>query len=251
VGLTRPRDRVGPLLSAFTAAGAEAVLLPVFRTVAVAGNSRIELEEALRAFLEGAQGWIVCTSGSVIPVLAELTVADRNLAALVDAQRFAAVGPATASMARAHRFSVDLVGDGRGAIALAEALLDLDSSPRVIQLTSDRGLPDLADRLEAAGGSVVRAVAVEHQLEPTLNPDSIWRDPSVDCLVYASPSAADGLLKVCDDRDRQRLKSLPAVAIGSTTATALLASGFSQVITATTPSPEGLVSAVIEWRNTR
>ena len=95
VGLTRPRDRVGPLLSAFTAAGAEAVLLPVFRTVAVEGNPRIELEEALRAFLEGADGWIVCTSGSVIPVLAEFIVADRNLAAPVDSQRFAVVGAAT------------------------------------------------------------------------------------------------------------------------------------------------------------
>ncbi len=251
VGLTRPRDRVGPLLSAFTAAGAEAVLLPVFRTVAVEGNPRIELEEALRAFLEGADGWIVCTSGSVIPVLAEFIVADRNLAAPVDSQRFAVVGAATASMARAHGFSVDLIGDGSGAIALANALLDLDPTPRVLQLTSDRGLRDLADRLEAAGGTVVCAVAVEHQLEPTLNPDALWRDPPVDCLVYASPSAADGLLKSCTDRDRLRLKGLPAVAIGTTTATALLASGFSQVITARTPSPEGLVSAVIEWRRAR
>ncbi len=243
IALTRPRDRIAPFAAAFVDAGAETVLLPVLRLVPVEGTARTEFEETVRAFSEGGPGWWALTSASVVPTLQSLLSGDAALRTLIDERvRIAAVGEATAQAARSRGFSVALTGDGSGAAELARAILAGDPCPRVLHVTSDRGLPALVDAIEEGGGSALRAVAVEHSIEPTVDPARLFDPNPVELVVFASPSAAEALLGACDPTERARLLALPTVALGETTAAALRAFGFGDV----TVAAESTALAVID-----
>ncbi len=247
VALTRPRDRIGPLVRAFAAAGAETIICPVLRLVPVEGNARTELEETLRTFVEGGAGWLALTSGSVVPVIATMLAADPDFRDRVtDRMRVAAIGGATAEAARSRGIAIVLEGSGAGAERLASQILAEDPRPRVLHVTSDRGLDTLRLSIEAGGGTATRAIAVEHRLEPTLDPRMLFTSRPAGLIVFASPSAAEGLLSACSEKLRARTLNIPALAFGETTARALAAFGFEEVCVASAPTPGALVAAAIE-----
>jgi uroporphyrinogen-III synthase len=244
VALTRPRDRIRPYVRAFRAAGAETIICPVLRLVPVEGAERAKLERALRTFVDGGEGWIAFTSASVPPVVARLLAADHDLRDLCARRlRVAAVGKATAETAWSRGFAVALEGEGEGAEALAKQLLAVEPRPRVLHITSDRGLPTLVRAINAAGGTASRIIAVEHRPEPTLDPAALFRSRPAELVVIASPSAAEGLLDACTAAQRRALVAIPALALGETTAASLRAHGFREVIVSALPAPEALVAA--------
>ena len=250
VAITRPRDRAAALVEAFSDAGAEAILIPVLRLIEVEGNEATAFEETVRTFVEGGAGWFVFTSASSVAPVARLLASDPALADACDGHvRVAAVGEATAGALASSSVICDgrplaLVGDGGGAAGLVEALLAIDPAPRVLHVTSDRGLPVVVDRVEEAGGEAHRAVAVVHAVEPTLDAARLFEDPAAECVTFASPSAAEGLLAACSPEERTRVLALPAIAIGATTAEALRTLGFSTVVPAAEPTPHASVEAV-------
>lgn len=251
IAITRPRDRSAPLVAAFTSAGAETILLPVLRLTPVAGEEAQRFEETVRRFVDGGPGWFVLTSASAVAPLAQLLAGDRAFSDRCDGRvRVAAVGEATATAVREHGISSDarplaLVGDGRGAASLAAALLAADPTPRVLHVTSDRGLPTVVDAVRAAGGEAEQTVSVVHSLEPDLAAARLFETPAADAIAFASPSAAEGLTSVCSATEGDRVRALGALAIGETTAAALASLGFTNIATATDPTPEGTVEAAI------
>lgn len=247
IALTRPRDRIAAWAAEFVDAGAETVLLPTLRLTSVEGSARTELEETVRVFSEGGEGWWVFTSASVVPTMRALLDRDPALRDLVEGRvQIAAVGSATERAARSRGFAVALTGDGSGARALAEQLLDrADRAPRVLHITSDRGLPDLVDTVERGGGSALRAIAVEHSVEPTLDPSRLFDPAPVELIVFASPSAAEALLGACDSDEQARLRAIPVVAIGETTRAALAERGFGDVTVAEQSTAASAVEAAV------
>ena len=246
VVVTRPRDRSGSWVEALSGAGADVILLPIFRLEIAAGDrwtkflSQLQTVQAQRASDSRAPWWAL-TSASVIPAISRALHAEPQLA---DGVRIAAVGKATAEAARDAGLAVELVGDGRGAESLAATLIAEDPQPTLLHITSDRGLPVLVDRVREAGGEASIAVAVEHCLEESSTPERIFRKPSATCLTFASPSAVEGLFARVDVAQRSALLALPAVAIGETTASSVTAAGWGRVFVADSPDPESLVNAV-------
>ena len=239
--VTRPRDRASSWVEALTAAGADVILLPIFRLAPVSGDAWAQFMSQLQTTRDASSPWWGLTSASVIPAVAAALRADPDLATGV---RIAAVGRATETAARDAGLSVDLVGDGSGAESLAAALLSEDPQPTLLHITSDRGLPVLVDQVRAAGGVASMAIAVEHCPEASSDPERIFREPTATCLTFASPSAVEGLLDRTPPERRASLLQLPAVAIGATTAESLNAAGWERVISAESPDPKSLVNAV-------
>lgn len=244
VALTRPRDRIGPLVRAFVAAGAETIICPVLRLVPVEGSARAALAGKLRAFVEEAEGWIGLTSASVPPVLGRVFAADPWLRERCASRlQVAAIGEATVRASWARGIAVHLEGDGDGAEALAAAVLAEDPSPRLLHVTSDRGLGGDLAAIERAGGSVLRAVAVEHRPEPSLEAARLLRSPAADLVVLASASAGDGLLGACAPAERLAVRALSVLAVGEETAAALRALDFAEVCVVEEDTPGAIVAA--------
>ena len=244
VALTRPRERIVPLVRAFVAAGAETVICPVLRLVPVEGPARAALERALRGFVEAGEGWLGLSSASVPPVLARVFAADpwlrERCASLL---QVAAIGDATVRAAWARGIAVSIEAEGEGAEALAAAILSEDPRPRLLHVTSDRGLGGDLGAIERAGGSVERAVAVEHRPEPLLEAARLLRPPAAELVVLASGSAAKGLLGACAPAERLAVRALPVLAVGESTAAALRALDFEDVSVTPVDAPAAIVAA--------
>jgi len=185
----------------------------------------------------------------VLPLADAIRRAPRAHSALAGPLRIAVVGRATGRAARSKGLPVTLEGTGEGARFLADRILAADPAPRVLHPTSDRGLPQLKEALEAAGGRVESVIAVVHRPEPGLDPDRLFRAPPVRQVVFASPSAAEGLLSSLAEERREALLSIPAVAVGPTTAEALRGYGFREVAVADRPTPDSIRDALVALRH--
>lgn len=246
VAITRPRERIVPLVRAFVAAGAETVVCPVLRLAPVEGPARTALERAIRAFVEAGEGWLGMTSASVPPVVARVLAADPWLRERCATRlQVAAVGDSTVRATWARGIAVSAEIEGDGAEALATAILAADPRPRLLHITSDRGLSGDLSAIERAGGSVERAVAVEYRPEPLLEAARLLRPPAAELVVLASASAAKGLLGACAPAERLAVRALPVLAVGEATATALRALDFEDVSVAAVDAPSAIVAAAI------
>jgi uroporphyrinogen-III synthase len=231
---------------AFVAAGAETIICPVLRLVPVDGPARAALERALRAFVEGGEGWLGLTSASVPMVLARVFAADPWLRERCASRlRVAAVGEATVRATWSRGIAVTIEAGGEGPEALAREILAEDPRPRLLYVTSDRGLSGDLGEIERAGGEVQRAVAVEYRPEPLLEAARLLRPAAAELVVLASASAAKGLLGACAPAERLAVRALPILAVGEATAAAIRALDFEDVTVATIDAPSAIVAAAI------
>jgi len=228
----------------FVAAGAETIICPVLRLVPVEGPARAALERELRGFVEGGEGWIGLTSASVPTVLARVFAADPWLRERCASRlRVAAVGEATIRATWARGIAVTLEAEGDGAEALATEVLAEDPRPRLLHITSDRGLSGDLGSIERAGGEVHRAMAVEHRPEPHLEAARLLRPAAAELVLLASSSAAKGLLAACAPAERLAVRALPVLAVGESTAAALRDLDFEDVTVTRDDHPAALVAA--------
>ena len=235
--VTRAADRAGPLTSAFRAAGAQAVELPLLEVASV----EAPLERYLAALEPGA--WIAFTSvhavERVLPALA------RYPAAL---PRFAVVGPATAAALRGFGVAPHLVASPPSGASLGRALAGrLAPRARVLVPQAADARPELVETLRA-GGVIVDAVVVYEKRLPSesagraeevlAGPDALW-------ISLTSPRVARTFIElVGTDWPRVR-ERFPAVAIGPTTAKEGRRLGFSTVAVAKQPTPAAMVNALV------
>jgi uroporphyrinogen-III synthase len=139
------------------------------------------------------------------------------------ARRVVAVGPRTADAARARGWSLDAVGEGRGADLIAA--LDLAPGVRVLWPRAEPAADETFAALRAAGADL--ADVVVYALVDTDAPTPSGDPPA--WVVLASPSAARAVA-------RRLPPPLPAaIAIGPTTAAAAHEAGFATVHVARAP----------------
>ncbi len=265
IALTRPRSRVEELSLAFAEAGAAVRHFPVFSLRLVAGEARALARARLRESVGAGEVWWAITSASVVSplaaILAELPGSPDSWAGRV---RWAVVGEATGRALHGSGLlppeaPAPLVGTGAGAASLVGEIVrrvpggversglpgpSSSSGPRVVHITSDRGRPELAEGIQAAGGVAQTVVVVRHHPEPDLRPEELLAE-TVDALHFASPSAAEGLLAACPAERRGALVAIPAVAIGPTTGEALRRLGFRRIVEAEAPGAREQVAAAV------
>lgn len=183
-------------------------------------------------------------------MLASPTAVEALFGALRDARDLAgvsvaAVGPATAAALAAHGVVADLVGEPGGGKGAAAALVarfpecPAGGTGRVLLPRSASGRDELVEGLAALGW---RAEAVEayRSVVPAAEPAALERCRGADAVVFASPSAVDGLLALAGTAGLPKL----VVTIGPTTSAAARAGGLEVAAEASSPDPGGLVAAL-------
>ncbi|MEA5453159.1 uroporphyrinogen-III synthase [Sinomonas sp. JGH33] len=274
--LTRSPDRAGAMAEALAAAGAEPLLLPLidFETARDAEG----LDAALSRLAAGEYAWLVVSSITTVRALKQFA-AERgsSLRGLVpEGVRIATIGPSSRRVIEAEGLRVDLAPGGKQS---AEGLVELwayaddggasgaDGAGTVRILIPQSGLagPTLSAGLVERGWDVDVVTAyetVDYPAEPTrrltaelavgtepspavvLSPEDARRELGagrLDAIVAASPSAAR---RICEAL--RPLVGARLVAIGQPTAAEFHSLGVNVAATAATPTPEGIVDAVVE-----
>jgi hydroxymethylbilane synthase len=191
---------------------------------------RTDAVQALDAALHGAD-WVVITSRYGARALIRAARPRPSL-------RLAVVGRAVARTLRAAGFEVAVVPVQETAAALADAI-PLGAGEHVVVVRGDLAPATLAERLAARGASVRTVVAYSTAEAPATSLPTI-RDALADrpvAVVLASGSAARGWLALADAaHDSDRVRSIPCIAIGRSTAAE--AGGLGLVVAATSPQPD-------------
>lgn len=242
VATTREGDPNDPLTLALRAEGAEVRVWPTlaFREPRDPAPLRRVLER-LDAF-----GWLAFTSARAVTPVAGAGVFRESYG------RVAAVGEATARALREAGWPVHLVGEGGGAAGMARSMAaegPLRGTP-VLFFAGSMARPDLEREL-ASEGAVVHQVEV-YRTEVTPPDGATVRadlERGVAAVLFASPSAVQSLSEALEGDLEAALSGAVAVAIGATTAAALLEAGLGRVAMADTPSIPDLVEACVKALN--
>ena len=233
-------DRIA---SALERAGAEVLCAAVTRTVP---GEAAALEATARRIAAGEAAWLVLTSARTVETLAPYLHVP-----VPSALQVAVVGPATArAWTELTGTAPDLVARGSAAALLEEPALTgpppaPNAAQRVLLPASALADPALADGLRQAGWEVEQVAAYTTVTADTcdLCPGlaSTWATGGVDAVVLTAPSTTRAVLEL--------LGPPPAttrlVAIGTTTAAAARELGLPVAAVAPSPTPEGVLRAVI------
>lgn len=238
IAVTRPRERMAPLVAALESLGARVLAAPAIAVAPPA--SWAALDDALARLLDF--DWLALTSASAVDAVAErLALLDERPAL----PPVAVVGAATARAAQARLGRVDLVPALHTADGLADAL-PRPRGTRVLFPAADRARDALPTVLRARGATVERVVAYRTLPAP---PDALAECAAaadagtLDAVVLASPSAAQAVARACG----AALHDAPAplvVCIGPATARACEGLGLRVAAVAAQPSDEALVRAL-------
>lgn len=244
-----PRATPGPdpLVIALHAAGAQAQVVPLIRTVAPADPT--ELDDALLAVQAGYYGWVALTSAAAVPVLVER--ADQHgspLADLVADAQVAAVGGSTARALREAGVRVDLVPTGQSsATTLLRVWPPVAGQPephRVLAPLGDLAADTLPDGLRRHGWQVdqVTAYRTVPGPVPAGQVRSDWAAGALDAVLLTSGSAARNLVDLLGPVPEGTL----VCCIGTSTAAEATRAGLPVHAVADLQSPSGLVQALVD-----
>ncbi|MCI0572842.1 MAG: uroporphyrinogen-III synthase [Myxococcaceae bacterium] len=241
--MTRPRERARELCFLLEDEGAEVVSLPLLELLPPTNPA------PLRAAAEHIQRyrWVLFSSPSAVDALAEALREAGNLARL-STLKLGAVGPRTAHAIEALGLKVTVVAERTTGLGLAEALKqDLAAGEEVLLPAAEEGRRELQEALEAGGVPVVRVAAYRaEQLPLDAQVRARLTGEPPDVVVLASPRTAEALAELPEGE--ALLRRAHVVAIGPTTAAALAALRVRVATVARTPTPEGLLEAVVAAR---
>jgi uroporphyrinogen-III synthase len=234
--VTRPEKDAADLAAAIVRLGGVAFSVPVIRVVPPEDPS--PLEEARRTL--GTFDWVALTSRHAArALLAGAPVGGK-------APRIAVVGDSTARSVDALGCRADLVAEGKGAEALAAAMIEAGAGGKtVLHPRSNLAGDELRLLLEEAGCTVRSLEAYR-----TLPPDDAGRRAILERMndgngaVFASPSAVHFFAGIARGARPALFDQWIAVAIGATTGAALDEAGFARITVAERPSDEGLLDAL-------
>ena len=233
-------DRIA---SALERAGAEVQRAAVTRTVP---GETAALEATARRIVAGEAAWLVLTSARTVEALAPYLHVP-----VPSTLQVAVVGPATArAWTELTGAAPDLVSRGSAAALLEEPVLvgpppAPSAAKRVLLPASALADPALADGLRRAGWEVEQVSAYTTvtagacDLPPGL--DDSWAASGVDAVVLTAPSSTRAVLELLGPPP----STTRLVTIGATTAAAARELGLPVAAIAPSPTPEGVLRAVI------
>jgi uroporphyrinogen-III synthase len=244
--ITRAVEQSGELKERLERLGARVLLLPA---VSFFGPSdTVHLDHVINS-LESFD-WVFFTSANAVRFFADrCRQVGRDLRA-GKAPRYAAVGPATASVAASSGFAVDYVAQEFQGVALARELGASLAGKRILLPRSDRAGRDLPDALMDAGAEVTETV-VYHTggIGPT-EPGVLEavREARVDVVAFFSPSAVENLRTELGAEITLRLGARGALAaVGPVTAAALRKVGLPVAVEASEATTESVAAAIVKY----
>jgi uroporphyrinogen-III synthase len=252
VVVTRAEDQADGLTERLQALGAEPVAYP---TIAFAPPDDPQpMAEALRRLADGGYDWLVLTSVNAVRAVraASETVSHSvtgDLGLSNVHMKVAAVGPTTTAACGELLGVQPAVVPGKFvAEALAEALGDMQGQ-RVLLANADIARPVLHERLQAAGALVDRVVAY-HTIPASGGVDlpPLLAEGAIDAITFTSGSTVRYFVRRVGPEALEHARQTVIACIGPIAADAARAVGLSPTIVASIHTEEGLVAALVEWR---
>ena len=229
VVITRDADDAEPWAARLTALGAEPVVLPC---IDIEEFETDDVRGALVAALDGAS-WLLFLSQHAA------RAAHRLLGGAIALPSIAAVGDATAELARELFGSVHLVAGEQTAQGVATALAAAGrAAPGIVVIAAALDGRRDADEYLTAHGFIVRRVAIYRTIAAAPGGAQSRLDDA-DFVLLASPSAARGFV----NRVTQPV-SARVISIGPTTTQAAQSAGLVVFAEARRPSLDGLLEAM-------
>lgn len=244
VVVTRPMaDAVGAVL-ALIDRGAAPVVVPAIAFAPPHQHDIDELDAALAA--PDPAAWVVLTSARAVHALVDHVSGAGGPALAGLGSHWAAVGEATARAARRAGIVVDFQPKAATGRALADGL-PLHEGDRIVVPRGDLADADLPRRL-AERGAHVEELVVYRTIEGLSSSSSALERAvasSPAAVVMASGSAVRGWLRLADAHGLgTRVRSIPVVAIGPTTAREARSHGLHVLEESTSPAPTDIATAV-------
>lgn len=241
VVITRDADDGAPFARAL-GAGAEVVFMPVTSVVPASSEELAALAAAVAAPHDHV---FVASRHAVPPLVAALADASR---APADAPPVTAVGQATAAALVAAGFRAIARGDTGEAAASALAALGV-AGARVLAPRAAGGRDEPLAVLRAAGAQVTDAIAYRTRAAAPGAPEvdagrRALASGAAACLVFAPSQVAALDAVLAPDGGLGVLARTRVVAIGPTTAAALVARGVAPAAVAAEPTPAGMANAL-------
>jgi uroporphyrinogen-III synthase len=245
VVITRALEQSSELKERLENLGARVLLLPA---VSFFGPSDTSHLDRVIASLESFD-WVFFTSANAV-----LFFADRCRKVGRDVRagkmpRYAAVGPATASVAAKAGFTVDYVAQEFQGLALARELGASLAGKHILLPRSDRAGRDLPEALKHAGAQVTEAVVYHTGGIGPSGPGVLEavRDARVDVVSFFSPSAVENLRTELGAEVMSRLGARAAfAAVGPVTAAALRKAGLPVAIESSEATTESVATAIVK-----
>jgi len=248
--LTRERDRSSDLSSTLQTLGATVISCPTIKI-----SPRLSPGAKEKIGNPGSYSWILFLSPNGVRFFFEQFVkCGKDLRSLAGVCIFS-MGPATTEALEQAGIIPDLVPATSHGAGVVEAFSSLnreggDIKP-VLIVRGDRGSGLIPEGLTKLSFEVDTIGVYENTLSdiPSYKKsriDQMLEEGVMDLAIYYSPSAFYGLMEHFPDR-ADRIQSLPSVAIGPTTQTALLEGGVKKISVSPRPTSEGVVDAALDF----
>ncbi len=240
--VTRSADMAGPFAERLATLGAEPVLFPVIDFTPVDARTVAPFLLALDGY-----DWLIFSSGNAVRFFFERYDELPDAPAL---PKIAAVGQVTADRLRARGLDPDFVPDVFSGTALAGGLGDL-SGQNVLLPRARVGRPETVQALQEQGAAVADLPFYE---TITAQPGAAALaeiERGVDVLTFTSPSSVRNFVKLIRQAGMDAAELLAetlTVCIGPSTAAELQEYGRSADLVAATYTTEGMIEALIEYR---
>jgi len=223
----RASHQAAPLLDRLTALGAAAVHVPLIEVAAPqdGGAELLRLVDAV-----SGDGWLAFTSANGVDSVGLV------LDGRVPQGRIAVVGGATAERAQALGWPVDFVAPVATAAGLGASL---PAGEPVLAVLAELASSDLVDGLELRGIEV-EAVTGYRTVMPDVSSVDLQRVLQSDAALVTAPSVVQRLTTLVDPTLLP-----PLVAIGPTSAAAIVSLGLDVADQASEPTVDGLIAAVM------
>jgi uroporphyrinogen-III synthase/uroporphyrinogen III methyltransferase/synthase len=239
--VTRAAHQAGKLSEGLRALGAEPVEVPVLEIRPPASFDG--LDAALRKLDQ--YDWLILTSANTVRALVERTAA----LGIVDATvpKVAAVGEATASVARNAGFTVALVPREYVAESLVDSLAEQVAGKRVLLARAEIARDVIPDALREAGAEVDVVDAYRNVMPegtPALLRDALTR--GIDAATFTSSSSVTHLAEAASAAGIPfPFAGVAAISIGPITSATLREVGWEPAAEADPHDIPGLVTAVV------
>jgi hydroxymethylbilane synthase len=238
--VTRPVGQAPASMLALVDRGLVPISVPAIEIVAGDEERLDELVGGISTY-----DWVILTSVNAARAVRAAAV---RTAASLDGPRWAVVGRATERALLGAGVTPDLRPERSAAAALADAL-PLTPGQRILLPRSDLADDDLPARLEGRGARVETVIAYRTLEAPPASIPvlEVAVASPLDGVVFASPSAARGLLGLASVLGAvEVVQRLPAVCIGPGTGAAAGSLGFTVVGEAPMQGPGGIADAAAD-----
>lgn len=247
--VTRAAEQAPTFSRALSEKGADVIILPCLDFVPPEDCS--ELDSALLRLSQF--DWIAFTSQNAVRFFLQRRrekgrdVSDGRLSA----PKFAALGAATAEVARREGLSLDFVAmAARSGTEFVAAFAPVASGTRILLPASDQAGDLIANALRSAGADVTSVVAYRTCMPESLDGPTLARlqREGADVIFFGSPSAFRNFVQMVNEDTRIPLLAATAVgAIGPTTAQAIRDWGFPVAFESPQPDTNAIIKAMTDY----